>query len=103
MIEFRSKSNDCNPKIFVIGRNRTGTTSIADAVRSLGYSLVKQRPAKLLIENWAKRRFNRLNAYCQSFDAFQDIPFSLDYTYQAMDHAFPASKFILSVRNDEDQ
>jgi len=35
--------------------------------------------------------------------AFQDIPFSLPYTFQALDMRFPGSKFILTIRNNPDQ
>ncbi|HUW94309.1 MAG TPA: sulfotransferase [Anaerolineae bacterium] len=41
--------------------------------------------------------------YCRGAEAFQDIPFSLRYTYQALDNAFPGSRFVLSVREDEDE
>ena len=91
------------PKVFVIGRNKTGTTSLAHYLKSCGYSLGNQRQASLLIEDWGRRDFRRIASYCKTADAFQDIPFSLDYTYQAMDSAFPASRFILTVRDSSDQ
>ena len=72
-------------------------------MKNLGFRLGDQREAELLLDDWAKRDFRRLIGYCRSADAFQDIPFSLDYTFQAMDAAFPGSKFILSVRDDADQ
>ena len=90
-------------KIFVIGSNKTGTTSLAAALKNLGYHLGSQVEAELLLDDWACRDFKRLIRYCHSADAFQDIPFSLDYTFQALDAAFPGSKFILSVRDDADQ
>jgi hypothetical protein len=86
-------------KIFVIGRNKTGTTSLGHTLHSLGFRIGNQPKAELLIEDWAKRKFHNMVNYCKTADAFQDIPFSLDYTYQAMDYAFPGSKFILTVRN----
>ena len=92
-----------NPKIFVIGRNKTGTTSLKQVLTDLGYKVGNQRSAELLMEDWAKRDFRRLIRYCHSADAFQDVPFSYHYTFQAMDAAFPGSKFILSVRNSADE
>jgi len=92
-----------NPKVFVIGRNKTGTTSLAEALRSLGYRVGNQRAAELLMEDWGKRDFRRLIRYCHTADAFQDVPFSHHYTFQAMDAAFPGSKFILSVRGSSDE
>lgn len=92
-----------NPKVFCIGRNKTGTTSLAAALKNLGYRVGKQRDAELLMEDWGQRNFRRLIQYCHSADAFQDAPFSCDYTFQAVDAAFPGSKFILSVRDSPEQ
>ena len=90
-------------KIFVIGLNKTGTTSMAAVLKSLGYKLGHQAPAELLLYDWAKRDFRSLIRYCRSADAFQDIPFSLDYAYVALDNAFPGSRFILTVRDSAEQ
>lgn len=85
-------------KIFCVGLNKTGTTSLALALRRLGLRVGDQDVAELLIDSWMERDFAPIIAHCASADAFQDIPFSLDYTYQAVDQAFPGSKFILTVR-----
>ncbi len=90
-------------KIFVIGRNKTGTTSMAQALVTLGFHVGDQATAELLIEDWSRRDFRALIRYCATADAFQDVPFSLDYTYQALDAAFPGSKFILTVRNSSQE
>jgi hypothetical protein len=66
-------------KVFCIGRNKTGTTSMARAVVSLGFKLGKQSRAERLLEDWGKRDFCRIIRYCKSADAFQDIPFSLRF------------------------
>jgi hypothetical protein len=90
-------------KVFCIGRNKTGTTSLAEALRQLGYRVANQQEGELLIEDWAKRDFRSLIAYCRKSDAFQDSPFSRNFTFQAMDQAFPGSKFILTVRDSDEQ
>lgn len=92
-----------NPKVFCIGRNKTGTTSLAAALKNIGYRVGRQGDAELLMEDWSRRDFQRLIRYCHDADAFQDVPFSYDYTFQAMDAAFPGSKFILSVRDSPEQ
>lgn len=86
-------------KVFCIGRNKTGTTSIAEALASLGYKVGDQAAAELLMDDWGQRDFHRLIDYCKTADAFQDVPFSLDFTYPVLDYAFPGSKFILTIRN----
>jgi hypothetical protein len=93
-VRFKSKQK----KIFVIGHNKTATTSVGAAIASLGFKLGNQPEAELFIEDWARRDFRNIVKYCKTADAFQDIPFSLDYTYQVMDYVFPGSKFVLTVR-----
>ena len=91
------------PKVFCIGRNKTGTTSLARALRDLGYRVGDQATGERLIRDYARRNFRPIVDYCRSADAFQDFPFSLPYTFQAVDYAFPGSRFILSVRDDADE
>lgn len=90
-------------KVFVIGRNKTGTTSLAEALVMLGYQLGNQAEAELLIDDWASRRFDRIIKYCNKADAFQDIPFGNADTYKALDQAFPNAKFILSIRSNAEE
>lgn len=90
-------------KIFCIGRNKTGTTSLAAAMTELGFVAGNQRKAELLIEDWAKRDFSRIIQYCRTGQFFQDLPFSLSYTYVVLDHAYKGSKFILTVRDSSEQ
>ncbi len=91
------------PKVFCIGANKTGTTSLEQALRDLGFKLGNQARAELLIHEYAQRDFHSIIDYCSVAQAYQDIPFSLPYTYIALDNAFPGSKFILSIRDNEDQ
>lgn len=87
------------PKIFCIGRNKTGTTSLAKALEEMGFIVALQRPAEYLIKDWIKGRFRRLKLYCMTARAFADAPFSFPGTFEVMDKAFPGSKFILTIRN----
>jgi hypothetical protein len=90
-------------KVFCIGRNKTGTTSVAAAWRELGYTVGDQGTAELLLRDWARRDFRRIALYCHTAQAFQDVPFSLPFTFQAMDQRCPGSKFILTVRDSPEQ
>jgi len=89
-------------KVFCIGRNKTGTTSIKKALSDLGYRVGNQRQAERLAKYWRDRDFEPIIEYCRSAEAFQDVPFSLPFTYVIMDQAFPQSKFVLSVRDSDD-
>ena len=42
-------------------------------------------------------------SFCKYFDAFQDLPFSIPGTYKYLAKSFPGSKFILTVRDSDDQ
>lgn len=90
-------------KIFCIGANKTGTTSVEQVLESLGLVTGRQSHAELYIFDWARRDYRRIIRFCQSAEAFQDAPFSCGDTFQAMDEAFPNSKFILTVRDNADE
>lgn len=91
------------PKIFGIGANKTGTTSLKIAMKELGFTVGNQRSAENLIDDWARRDFTRIIRYCKTAEFFQDVPFSLDFTYVVLDHTFKGSKFILTIRDSPDQ
>lgn len=91
------------PKVFCVGANKTGTTSVGAFLTQAGYKLAPQIPAERLIEKWAIRDFAKIGAFCRRFEAFQDVPFSLDFTFQYLDQIFPNSKFILTIRSSADE
>ena len=91
------------PKIFCIGLNKTGTTSLKTEMALQGFTVGNQRQAELLFDDWVKRDFKRIARYCHTSEFFQDVPFSYPYTFIAMDQAFPGSKFILTIRDNAEQ
>jgi hypothetical protein len=97
---FRRWKNRRREKIFCIGKNKTGTTSIAKLFESHGYRVAKQSRGEHLLKDWHAGKFDKLVDFvCDGGDVFQDIPFSLSGTYRHLDKAFPNSKFILTVRD----
>jgi len=90
-------------KVFCVGRNKTGTTSLGDVMTRLGYRAGDQPKAELLLEEWARGDYDAIERLCRRRDFFQDIPFSLAGTFQAMDRAFPKSRFILTVRSNAEE
>lgn len=90
-------------KIFCVGRNKTGTTSVHKIFQQLDIPVGAQREAELLAPDWGIGRFDRIEKYVRYGGvAFQDVPFSLPGTYREMDKRFPGSKFILTVRDSAD-
>ena len=90
-------------KVFCVGRNKTGTTSIEAALRSLGFRMGLQARGEMLQGDWARQDFTRIIALCRTADAFQDAPFSKANTFRAVDAAFPRSRFVLTVRDSPEQ
>lgn len=102
MNKLRSLLFFTRPKIFCIGANKTGTSSVSEIFRTLGLMVGRQARAELFLQDWARRDFRRLIAYCRWAEAFQDAPFSFPETYMALDNAYPSSKFILTVRSSSE-
>lgn len=69
------------PKVFGIGLSRTGTSSLTEALRLMGYSSI----------HWP-RSWNDIDSH----EAATDITVSC--RYQELDVRYPGSKFILTVR-----
>lgn len=91
-------------KYFCIGRNKTGTTSLAKAFKDLGFVVGNQRKAEALYDEFFfTNDFLPIIKYCQTAEVFQDVPFSYFKTLEYIDKEYPRSKFILTIRNDSDQ
>ena len=91
------------PKIFCIGFNKTGSTSLTKFFKDHGYIVGDQIKAELLIDDYIKRNWEPILKYCRTAQVFQDVPFSNDYLYVLLDHYFPNSKFILSERSSSEE
>ncbi|WP_033956629.1 sulfotransferase [Psychroserpens jangbogonensis] len=87
-------------KVFCIGNNKTGTTSVAKIFEEVGLAVGRQEPFEFLVNDWYNNNYTEiLNDVKYKGVAFQDIPFSLPNTYKVLDKHFPNSKFILTVRD----
>lgn len=87
------------PKVFCIGFQKTGTTSLYAALTSLGY-----KTAAVVGRDWNAGRLAAEGAeLCvetmRKFDAAQDMPWPL--FFRELDVAYPGSKFILTVRDPD--
>ncbi|MCB2112895.1 MAG: sulfotransferase [Parvularculaceae bacterium] len=86
-------------KVFCIGFQKTGTTSLYAALTRLGY-----KTAAVVGRDWsADRLASQGAALCietmRDFDAAQDMPWPV--FYRELDAAYPGSKFILTLRDYE--
>lgn len=92
-----------NPKIFIIGFGRTGTTSLKHTFEDLGYFVGEQHRAERLIRSYQQGDFEAIIDYCKTARVFQDTPFSLPNTWRYLEKAYPDSRFILTVRDSTEQ
>jgi hypothetical protein len=95
------------PKVFGVGFQKTGTSSLDDAFRILGYRADKG----VFINTPDKRSIHipppltnanvlaRVLPLAYNHDAFSDNPWPL--LFREMDARFPGSKFILTVRDPQ--
>lgn len=90
-------------KIFCVGRNKTGTTSLKKMFEMYGFKVANQSIAERLDKAYFKRDFQKISKYCEDAEVFQDFPFSYPETFRYMDIAFPNAKFILTIRDNPEQ
>ncbi len=87
------------PKVFCIGFQKTGTTSLYAALTMLGY-----RTAAVIGRDWSAKELALHGATAcvetaRNYDAAQDMPWPI--YFRELDIAFPGSKFILTIRDAE--
>lgn len=89
-------------KLFCIGWNKTGTTTLEAVLRAYGYQMPNQQVQELRLTLPVFRcDYTELRRFVDRYDAFQDLPFSQGEAYAAVDALFPDSRFILSERDPD--
>lgn len=85
-------------KVFGIGFPKTGTTSLAIALRKLGYNV--SGPGEWRgVDNLSKNVLIKACSLVDQYDAFQDTPWPI--LYKELDRNFPGSKYILTLRDTD--
>jgi hypothetical protein len=94
-------------KIFCIGYNKTGTTSLERLMNNNNINSAPQKPFECNMESYFYKNYstfvNMIKDDYHKYDFFQDIPFSLPNFYKVLDEEFDDAKFILTVRDNEDE
>ena len=85
-------------KIFGIGLNKTGTTTLGQCGKILGYRCTSC-DRNLLEDVVLRNDFTRVKQTVSHYNFFEDWPWPL--IYKELDHLYPGSKFILTTRNNE--
>ena len=85
-------------KVFCIGLSRTGTTSMMSALTTLGYRCLHYPDTVDVIDKTLMGRFDW--DVLDQYDAFGDTPVAA--YYRELDKQCPDSKFILTLRNQDE-
>lgn len=85
------------PKVFIIGFHKTGTSSLAAALGTLGYRVTG--PNGVRDPDIARNVLALAHDLVTRFDAFQDNPWPI--VYREMDESYPGSKFVLMLRDPQ--
>ena len=97
-----TSTESTKPKVFVIGLNKTGTTSLGNALRILGYRTLGWGDfiSRKLFHDWYSGNLQPLIQCSTKYDAFEDLPWP--FAYEEMTTIYPDAKFILTVRENEE-
>lgn len=99
----KSRVSSRKEKIFCIGCNKTGTTSLAEVMKAMGFHAAPQARAERLLKNYINNDIEKIISFVRRHGSFfQDVPFSLPKIYKNINESFPNSKFILTVRDSSD-
>ena len=96
---FELRKEAYGPKVFCIGYNKTGTTSIGVALKQLGYrhSSFNKKVWRVYYKN---NRVMDILRYTAKFDSFDDLPWLKEDMIPILDRVFLGSKFIYLTRDE---
>lgn len=89
-------------KIFCVGNNKTGTTSLGVFLKKLGYDVAPQTPAMRIYVSHLDKKLDlwpHLSSFIDKHDAFQDFPFADTEILDDLVKKYRDAKFIYSIRN----
>lgn len=85
-------------KVFGVGLQKTGTSTLGKVLAILGYK-IEQETDYDLVESLLKGDLDAIKERVKEYDAFEDNPWPI--VFKELDEWYPGSKFILTVRNEE--
>lgn len=86
-----------NGKIIGIGFQKTGTSTLREALKILGYTVKDTTPRALI--PILRGNFKKVLRILKNYDALEDTPWYI--IYKELDVMIPGSKFILTIRDEE--
>ena len=90
------------PKIFCIGMNKTGTTTMSKIFKKLHFRVAPQIKQAIDIGDINHKYEDlEIKKFCRRYNFFQDLPFSQGNFYKTINRIFPSSKYILTIRDPD--
>lgn len=84
-------------KIIGVGFQKTGTSTLREALKILGYRVKDATPRMLF--PILRGNFEKVGRTLRHYDAAEDTPWFM--IYKELDQLFPGSRFILTLRDEE--
>jgi hypothetical protein len=85
-------------KVFIIGLNKTGTTTLEWALKTLGYNVKPYSDLEVIRLHKAKNKTKIIKNMTKNYNAFQDLPWC-SY-WENVYNIYPNAKYILTERTD---
>lgn len=83
-------------KIIGVGFQKTGTSTLREALKILGYTVKDTTPRALV--PILRGNYNKVLRIINNYDALEDTPWYM--IYKELDQLLPGSKFILTIRDE---
>jgi hypothetical protein len=90
------KAEETETKIFIIGVSKTGTTTLGQCLRTLGYNHVGY--SYVVVSRHLENGLDGIIRTIEEFDSFDDWPWPRYFKW--VEKNYPDAKFILSFRKD---
>lgn len=91
------KSQPSHKMVFGVGMQKTGTSSLREALTVLGYTVKDTTPRALL--PILRGNYPKVMRILKGYDAAEDTPWFK--IYKELDRCYPGSKFILTQRDEQ--
>lgn len=89
-------------KIFCIGRNKTGTTSLQTFFSQAGFRVAPQWQGEKLIHQSSFSPSDDFWRWVDQYEVFQDAPFSWSWFLPLLINRYPDALYVLSLRDEEE-
>lgn len=89
-------------KVFCVGRNKTGTTTMSTLLANLGYRMGPQYEAERFVNDYQHDMQQPFWDWVDAHEAFQDVPFSNSWFLPELYARYPDALYILTLRDPEE-